>query len=457
MKSEGVMLSLPRVNSDIANNARLIAVIDTNYFIDHLSLIRGLAEQALEHGLVLVVPWVVLQELDGLKASFRVAGGGGNSPTDVGTLARSATRFLDEELGREGSALRCQKRSEYLINEVENDDKILDCCLYFMEKRGLPVAILTKDRNLTVKARANGCVTCGKWTDSVSGLISTLTSTAALPSQPMLHVASNQLQPPPLPAETQVYVDDNDCMDIDMDTEPDHISYPDSNQPLHYGADVRTPSQISTPVVLPPTSNPVLIYIDELSESEEARNSLTGQKAAHTISQEIIAYMCDSKLCALTTLVTGRLEKDAMISYKSTASTTKRAFASPPWTSGTTLLTIIIYYWDVFRHVFPKGVKDSIKSALPWVMHVEGVTQCPQTQLSLPPYLRFEPYKYSIESDNVFENLRNQGGERNSETAKLVALAKPLLAQCALVETDEQEALREKITQRWVTWFKINQ
>ncbi|KAJ2524439.1 hypothetical protein IWW43_006927 [Coemansia sp. RSA 1935] len=146
-----------------------------------------------------------------------------------------------------------------------------------------------------------------------------------------------------------------------------------------------------------------------------------------------------------------------MISYKSTASTTKRAFASPPWTSGTTLLTIIIYYWDVFRHVFPKGVKDSIKNSLPWVMHVEDVTQCPQTQLSLPPYLRFEPYKYSIESDNVFENMRNQAGERNSETAKLVALAKPLLAQCALVETDEQEALREKITQRWVTWFKINQ
>ncbi|KAJ2328098.1 hypothetical protein IWW51_001388 [Coemansia sp. RSA 2702] len=70
--------------------------------------------------------------------------------------------------------------------------------------------------------------------------------------------------------------------------------------------------------------------------------------------------------------------------------------------------------------------------------------------------MRFEPYKYAVESDNVFENVRNQASERNAETAKLITVAKLLLAQCALVETDAQEEYRQQITQRWITWQKIN-
>ncbi|KAJ2629153.1 hypothetical protein H4R22_003492 [Coemansia sp. RSA 1290] len=90
-------------------------------------------------------------------------------------------------------------------------------------------------------------------------------------------------------------------------------------------------------------------------------------------------------------------------------------------------------------------------------MHVENVVECPQTQLKLPPYLHFEPYKYAVESDNVFENVRNQASERNAQTSNFIMLAKLLLAQCALVETDSQENYRQQITQRWITWQKINQ
>ncbi|KAJ2782030.1 hypothetical protein GGI15_003039 [Coemansia interrupta] len=159
------------VSGDLLDVARMVAVVDTNYFLSNLSLIRALSSRALSRGLVIVVPSAVFQELDGLKLSTKI-----NMSTqglkDVSTLARAATRFLDENLGHPGNALRGQKVSEWLRQEQINDDKILDCCLYFIEKHKLPVAILSEDRSLNVKARANGCATCGQWTKDASSLIS---------------------------------------------------------------------------------------------------------------------------------------------------------------------------------------------------------------------------------------------------------------------------------------------
>ncbi|KAJ1719865.1 hypothetical protein LPJ53_005436 [Coemansia erecta] len=162
---------LQMVSGDLLDTARMVAVVDTNYFLSNLSLIRALSSRALSRGLVVVVPSVVFQELDGLKLSTKV-----NMSTqglkDVSTLARAATRFLDENLGQPGNALRGQKLSEWLRQEQINDDKILDCCLYFIERHKLPVAILSEDRSLNVKARSNGCATCGQWTKDASSLIS---------------------------------------------------------------------------------------------------------------------------------------------------------------------------------------------------------------------------------------------------------------------------------------------
>ncbi|KAJ1807603.1 hypothetical protein LPJ56_006213, partial [Coemansia sp. RSA 2599] len=89
-------------------------------------------------------------------------------------MARAATRFLEESLGYEGNALRCQKRSEFLERELINDDQIIDCCLYFMETHKLPVAVLSQDRSLNVKARANGCATCGEWSKDAASLIAAI-------------------------------------------------------------------------------------------------------------------------------------------------------------------------------------------------------------------------------------------------------------------------------------------
>ncbi|KAJ2077305.1 hypothetical protein H4R24_005216 [Coemansia sp. RSA 988] len=522
---------LQRVNNDVVDRARMVAVVDTNYFIDHLPLLRSLSERGLEQGLALVVPWIVIHELDGLKSSSRVTDTPGSQSASIASLARNATRFLDEELGRSGSALRCQKKSEYLVDEIEGDDKILDCCLYFLNQKSLPVAILTKDRNLTVKARANGCATCGGWSGSVAELISAISRSIGMPllkdeqkhgttdqsntesTAPELRRTQSELahQTPP------AHVDDDDCMDVDMIVDSDNVQQPNNAFTFMASTPAQLPVSASpstpnfsfnglssgakapfspqfpvSPTVKSPTTaitvptstadaigrpsakkrrshanpqpslapdgKPVLIYLDEFTEKEKVDNQRLAERPAHLVSREITHFICHSTRCALTKLISERLDKALRLGYGTSNSSTpeRQAFAKPPWKSCTTLLTVILYYWDIFQCVFPKGVNESIRATMPWVMHVEHLTVCPQTQASLPLHLRFEPYKYAVESDNVFENARNQAAERNAETAKLILLAKRLLAQCALVENDVQESWREEIILKWVVWQKTH-
>ncbi|KAJ1733333.1 hypothetical protein LPJ61_001609 [Coemansia biformis] len=467
----------------------MAAVVDTNYLIDHLPLVRTLAETALAHGLVVVVPWIVIQELDGLKSSRKVTHVPGLYSVELGTQARTATRFLDSELGRSGSALRCQRRSEYIVDEFDNDNKILDCCLYFSEKKGLPVAILTKDRNLAVKARANGCATCGVWAGSAAELISAVAAAVGRPAQGTARASSSSSSQYTAPNSAPILggsdrshpllkqqqhtagAADGDGMDIDEPEGPDFEQNPDNHtgtvsaavvapvtptSPV-YGAPAATApaGALALPAYgdalqgTPSSDEPVLIYLDEIPASVAAWEAEIGGVPAHVVSREITQYMCDSRQCPLTNLIVARLEKSAVVSYSN-------AFASPPWKSCTTLLTVILYYWNVFSCVFPKGVSESIRAMLPWVMHVEHLTHCPQTLCPLPSRLSAEPYKYAVESDNVFDNTRNQAAERIAETAKLIRLAKRLLAQCALIETEAQESERLWAVQCWMIWQKAN-
>lgn len=177
MPKQNNFISLPKLDGDILDQARMAAVVDTNYFIDSLSLIQSLSKLALAEQVVIIVPWIVVQELDNLQKSTRISKKRGQPQplipqVEVGELARQAVRFLDGGLGKPNSAIRCQKRSEFVnLEETVNDDKILDCCLFMNQEKRLPVVILTRDRNLSVKARANGCATCGDWSKGADELL----------------------------------------------------------------------------------------------------------------------------------------------------------------------------------------------------------------------------------------------------------------------------------------------
>uniref|UniRef100_A0A8D0GSQ5 Telomerase-binding protein EST1A n=1 Tax=Sphenodon punctatus TaxID=8508 RepID=A0A8D0GSQ5_SPHPU len=151
-------------------------VPDTNAFIDHLSSLVRLLEC---HKFILVVPLIVINELDGLAKgpeSEHRAGGYGQLLQE---RARRSIEFLEERFESRDSYMRALTsrgnelesisfRSEDTTGQQwNNDDLILSCCLHYCNDKAkdfMPankdepirllreVVLLTDDRNLRVKA-----------------------------------------------------------------------------------------------------------------------------------------------------------------------------------------------------------------------------------------------------------------------------------------------------------------
>lgn len=76
-----------QIDMDTDTNAVwLVAVVDTNIFVSNLSELRLLVD---DRHVLFVVPWVVVQELDGLKSS---------SVSNIGSKAQNAIRFVHDLL-----------------------------------------------------------------------------------------------------------------------------------------------------------------------------------------------------------------------------------------------------------------------------------------------------------------------------------------------------------------------
>ncbi|KAG9127756.1 hypothetical protein FRC07_010044 [Ceratobasidium sp. 392] len=136
----------------------LFLVLDTNFLLKHLSLLRTLGERLLEIAhlmppMFFVLPGVVVDELDY------------QSKHGVRERATAATSWLQEQIElrvRTGKGvLRAQKEEETLRGgkswrslrgRGENDNIILDCCFYFAQISSGQVRLLSQDRNLTLKA-----------------------------------------------------------------------------------------------------------------------------------------------------------------------------------------------------------------------------------------------------------------------------------------------------------------
>ncbi|KAF9128968.1 hypothetical protein BGW39_004580 [Mortierella sp. 14UC] len=154
------------------NDPDSVVILDTNILISHLNVFQSLVksygtplDKSSTNGrgsstgtvpsedVVFVIPWIVMQELDGLKG-----GGRQGSEVDVSGKARLAIEFLRVELSKPASTsrLRGQKMSELVAKAEANDDKILDCCQYFRilyrDPTKTRIILFTNDKNLGVKA-----------------------------------------------------------------------------------------------------------------------------------------------------------------------------------------------------------------------------------------------------------------------------------------------------------------
>ena len=129
-----------------------VLVVDTNVWLGQLRVVESL--RAMVHAGVVnalvVVPWVVMCELDGLKAP-----GGGSE--EVRGLAREAGRYLHElfkskDRFAQGQSLVRHQEAAKRFGPGSNDDRILHCALQLQLEEGCKVMLLTNDTNLGSKA-----------------------------------------------------------------------------------------------------------------------------------------------------------------------------------------------------------------------------------------------------------------------------------------------------------------
>ncbi|RZF48086.1 hypothetical protein LSTR_LSTR002152 [Laodelphax striatellus] len=136
---------------DIASPTDTCLVIDTNILIHDMKLVESITTSNLADGskIIVIIPWQVLKELDGLKKSSK-----------VGQKCTTAVRFLHRCFSDKSSNVLAQnavseKLGRDLIEIEVPDDNIIACCLQIVSLDRRTV-LLTNDINLCNKAMAHG-------------------------------------------------------------------------------------------------------------------------------------------------------------------------------------------------------------------------------------------------------------------------------------------------------------
>ncbi|TKS65507.1 Transcriptional protein SWT1 [Collichthys lucidus] len=135
----------------------LILVLDTNILLSHLDYVKKMRSHGLA-GLgfpVILLPWVVLQEMDSLKKGKDLTG-------SVAHLAVPAISYVYNTLtSREprlwGQSMQQAAEINNGLNAENNDDRVLQCCLQYQTLYPECALILcTNDKNLCSKALLSG-------------------------------------------------------------------------------------------------------------------------------------------------------------------------------------------------------------------------------------------------------------------------------------------------------------
>nr|XP_012299905.1 transcriptional protein SWT1 isoform X4 [Aotus nancymaae] len=153
------------VHSSSANNTsdrKLLIVIDTNILMNHLKFVRVLKTTEIPgfDKLVLIIPWVVMQELDRMKK--------GKLLKHAQHKAIPAVHFIHDSLKNQdrklwGQSIQLASQKHYGLSDENNDDRVLKCCLQHQELFPCSFVILcTDDRNLRNKGLVSGVKSLSK-------------------------------------------------------------------------------------------------------------------------------------------------------------------------------------------------------------------------------------------------------------------------------------------------------
>lgn len=176
--------------------SRPALVVDTNFILEHIDILDKLREFAPVAGYVVVIPYTVIEELDGIKSTRN---------DDKSRLARAAMNWLMRYFGEGSPGIVGQKMTEIVQPNLRADDAILDCCLYFQDVKHCYTVLLSGDHNLCVKALVHR--------------IKTVTYRDGLTAGEIAHkIMSHAVETPVHVDETPATYDEMDVeMDVDMD------------------------------------------------------------------------------------------------------------------------------------------------------------------------------------------------------------------------------------------------
>ncbi|XP_040119736.1 transcriptional protein SWT1 isoform X2 [Oryx dammah] len=148
--------------ANAASDKKLLIVIDTNILMNHLKFVRLLKTREIPgfDRLVLIIPWVVVQELDRMKA--------GKLLKHAQHKAIPAVHFINDSLRNQdrklwGQSIQLASQKLYGLSDENNDDRVLKCCLQYQELFPCSLVILcTDDRNLRNKGLISGVKSLSK-------------------------------------------------------------------------------------------------------------------------------------------------------------------------------------------------------------------------------------------------------------------------------------------------------
>ncbi|XP_038147682.1 transcriptional protein SWT1 [Cyprinodon tularosa] len=135
----------------------LILVLDTNVLLSHLDYVKKIRSCGLEAvGFpVVLIPWVVLQELDSLKHRKGLSGSVAHLATPAITFIYNSLKQRDPHLW--GQSMQQATQISNGLKTENNDDRVLQCCLQYQNMYPECALILcTNDKNLSSKALLSG-------------------------------------------------------------------------------------------------------------------------------------------------------------------------------------------------------------------------------------------------------------------------------------------------------------
>ncbi|TFK91475.1 hypothetical protein K466DRAFT_515247 [Polyporus arcularius HHB13444] len=232
----------------VAHQSFLYVVLDTNVLIDYCGIIEQFCEdvERVKYPIMIIVPSVVLSELDGLK-----------NRDDLQWFARQATTWLLKKV-KERTTVKLQAVKETQSpgphaesdHPRKNDLSIRDCCLYFGEStRGYGALMVTMDKNLALECHKEGLETYipprRSWSSRllaqhlpVQGVdLTGFRDREAFPRYRPSRTKDDIVKPERLaqtegPASTHLAIADDDSMDVD-DVNTEASLVPQEYVPLH--------------------------------------------------------------------------------------------------------------------------------------------------------------------------------------------------------------------------------